>query len=212
MSDIETNPFLLISGHFIIYATSIYIWIIFIRVFLTWINPNPYSPVMRFLARVADPFLKQAQRILPFTLGGLDFSPVLVIVTIQLLGTILGQWLISLGQGAPGIILIPLVILRLLDLTQSLLWFLIFIMAARLLISWVRPSSYNIIVQVIYSLTEPLLVPLRRAFPPPRGGEGGLDWRPLIFLVMTLLVQTVVLFSLIQTVFNWMEGLIRNGF
>ncbi|KXS56841.1 MAG: hypothetical protein AMR96_00195 [Candidatus Adiutrix intracellularis] len=211
MSDIETNSFLLILGRFVIYATNIYIWIILIRVFLTWINPNPYSPVMRFLTRAADPILNQAQRILPFILSGLDFSPVLVIVTIQLLGTILGQWLLSLGQGAPGIIIIPLVILKLLGLTQSLLWFLIFTMAARLLISWVRPSSYNIIVQVIYSLTEPLLAPLRRAFPPPGGGKGP-DWRPLIFLVMTLLVQKVVLFSLTQSVFNWLEGLIRNDF
>jgi YggT family protein len=204
-----TNPFLLTSGRFIIYATNIYIWIILIRVFLTWINPNPYSPVMRFLARAADPVLNQARRILPFTLGGLDFSPVLAIIAIQLLGTVLGQWLLTLGQGAPGLIIIPLAVLGLLDLTQSLLWLLILIMAARLLMSWVRPSPYNMIVQVIYGLTEPLLAPLRRAFPP---GPGGLDWRPLIFLVTTLLVQKVVLVSLAQTVFSWLEGLTRNGF
>jgi YggT family protein len=192
--DAVPNSILSTLGQVVFYGSVIYIWIIILRVALTWINPNPYSPLMRFLARAADPALTRARRLCPLTLGGLDFSPVLAVILIRYLGAVLGQWLMGLGAGQPAYSLFFFLAAgELLNLLQSLVWLVIILMLIRLLMSLVKPSPYNIIVQVVFSLTEPLLAPLRRAFPP---GPGGLDFRPLVFLLILLLLQFVVLGSL----------------
>ena len=190
----DFNLILLTLGQVIYYGSYVYVWLIILRVLLTWINSNPYTPVMRFLARAADPVLARARRLVPFTLGGLDFSPVLALIVIGFVGRVLGSWLMLLGTGprSPSLLFI-LAAGELLSLLQSLLWLIIILMFIRLLMSLVRPSPYNIIVRVVFGLTEPLLAPLRRAFPP---GPGGLDFRPLVFLLILLLVQFVLLGSL----------------
>jgi YggT family protein len=194
LPDLAPNSILPTLGQVILYGSIVYIWLIIIRVALTWINPNPYSPLMRCLAWAADPVLTWARRLLPLTLGGMDFSPVLAIIVVRFVGAVLGRWLWGVGLGAaPASLFFFLAAGELLNLLQSLVWLVIILMFVRLLMSLARPSPYNIIVQVVFSLTEPLLAPLRRAFPP---GPGGLDWRPLVFLLILLLLQFVVLGSL----------------
>ena len=193
MPAVAPNSILPILGQVIYYGSVVYIWLIIIRVALTWINPHPHSPLMRFLARASDPVLARARRLMPLTLGGLDFSPLLAIIAIQFVGAVLGKWLWNLGRGAPAFSFFILAAGEILSLLHSLVWLVIILMFIRLLMSLVRPSPYNIIVQIVFSLTEPLLAPLRRAFPP---GPGGLDFRPLVFLLILLLLQFVVLGSL----------------
>ena len=194
MPVVAPNLILITLGQVIQYGSIVYIWVVILRVALTWINPSPHSPLMRFLARATDPVLIRARRLMPLTLGGLDFSPVLAIIVIRFAGVVLGRWLEGLGTGAPASALFfALAAWELLSLLQSLAWLVIILMFLRLLMSLVRPSPYNIIVQIVFSLTEPLLAPLRRAFPP---GPGGLDFRPLVFLLILLLLQYVVLGSL----------------
>lgn len=193
MPGVETSPVLAALGQLVYYGSRVYLWLIFLRVILTWISPNPHTAVMRFLARAADPALRRARRFCPLTLGGLDFSPLLAIIAVQLLGSVLGLWLWGMGKGASPVSLFPLAAFELLSVLRSLIWLAIIVMLVRLVMSLVRPSPYNAIVQVVYGLTEPLLAPLRRAFPP---GPGGLDFRPLVFLLVLLLLEFVVLGSL----------------
>ena len=202
MPDAAPNSILLTLGQVVSYGSYIYIWLLILRVALTWINPNPYSPLMRFLAQAADPVLTRARRLCPLTLGGLDFSPVLAIIAISFVGKVLGAWLSFLGKGvASPSILFTLAAGELLNILQSLVWLVIIIMFIRLLMSLVRPSPYNTIVRIVFSLTEPLLAPLRRAFPP---GPGGMDFRPLVFLLILLLLQFVVLGSLAVGLRNYL--------
>jgi YggT family protein len=65
-------------------AITAYIWIIVIRALLSWVNPDPYNPIVRFLAAVTDPVLGPIRRRLPY-LGGLDISPVIVILILVFL-------------------------------------------------------------------------------------------------------------------------------
>jgi YggT family protein len=194
LPDVAPNSILLTLGQLIYYGSIVYIWLLILRVALTWINPNPYSPLMRFLSWAADPVLIRARRLCPLTLGGLDFSPLVAIIIVRFAGAVLGQWVFSLGMGAASFSLFfTLAAGELLSLLQSLVWLVIILMFLRLLMSMVRPSPYNIIVRLVFGLTEPLLAPLRRAFPP---GPGGMDFRPLVFLLILLLLQFVVLGSL----------------
>jgi YggT family protein len=63
---------------------GIYMWVIIIRALLSWVNPDPYSPVVRFLYQITEPVLERVRRIVPY-LGGIDMSPIIVIFIIYFL-------------------------------------------------------------------------------------------------------------------------------
>lgn len=61
---------------------TLYMWIIIARAVISWVNPDPYNPIVRFLTSVTEPLLYQIRRRLPIHLGGIDLSPILVILAI----------------------------------------------------------------------------------------------------------------------------------
>ncbi len=63
---------------------GIYMWVIIIRALLSWVNPDPYNPVVRFLYQITEPVLERVRRIVPY-LGGIDMSPIIVIFIIYFL-------------------------------------------------------------------------------------------------------------------------------
>ncbi len=68
------------------YVLTIYMWIIIIRALLSWVNPDPYNPIVQTLYRITDPVLYKIRRMLPITYSfGIDFSPVIVILIIYFL-------------------------------------------------------------------------------------------------------------------------------
>jgi YggT family protein len=63
---------------------NIYMWIIIARALISWVNPDPYNPIVSFLYRVTEPVLSRVRRIIP-DLGGIDLSPLIVILIIYFL-------------------------------------------------------------------------------------------------------------------------------
>ena len=63
-------------------ALTIYMWIIIGRAIISWVNPDPYNTIVRFLYAVTEPVLYNIRRRLPISLGGFDFSPIIVIMAI----------------------------------------------------------------------------------------------------------------------------------
>ncbi|HEY6872194.1 MAG TPA: YggT family protein [Geobacteraceae bacterium] len=63
---------------------DIYMWVIIARAVLSWVNPDPYNPIVRFLYRATEPVLYRVRRVLP-DMGGLDLSPLLVLLAIVFL-------------------------------------------------------------------------------------------------------------------------------
>ena len=72
---------------------QIYMYVIIARVVISWINPDPYNPIVQFLRGVTDPALDGLRRFVPRFLWstGLDFTPLLLIVLIQVLIMFLGN-------------------------------------------------------------------------------------------------------------------------
>ena len=66
-------------------ALTIYMWIIIARALLTWVNPDPYNPIVRFLYNVTEPVLGWVRSRVPVVFGGLDLSPLLVLLGIVFL-------------------------------------------------------------------------------------------------------------------------------
>jgi YggT family protein len=76
----------------------IYMWIIIIRALISWVSPDPYNPIVRFLYRVTEPVLRPVRRILPIGGMGIDFSPLIVILIIYVLRIFLVRILIQLAS------------------------------------------------------------------------------------------------------------------
>ncbi|MCP4681912.1 MAG: YggT family protein [Desulfobacterales bacterium] len=69
---------------------NLYMWIIIGRAVISWVSPDPYNPIVRFLTSVTEPVLYPIRRRLP-AFGGIDFSPVLVILAIIFIQAFLVQ-------------------------------------------------------------------------------------------------------------------------
>jgi len=63
------------------FLLTAYMWIIIARAILSWVNPDPYNPIVRFLYAATEPILHPIRRKLPVSMG-LDLSPLIVIAAI----------------------------------------------------------------------------------------------------------------------------------
>lgn len=61
---------------------TLYMWLIIARAILSWVSPDPYNPIVRFLYSVTEPVLYAIRRRIPVMFGGIDFSPMLLILAI----------------------------------------------------------------------------------------------------------------------------------
>ncbi|MGB6065710.1 MAG: YggT family protein [Desulfomonilaceae bacterium] len=64
---------------------TIYMWIVIIAALISWVNPDPYNPIVRFLYSVTEPVFAAVRRWLPFPYMGIDFSPIIVLLIIVFL-------------------------------------------------------------------------------------------------------------------------------
>ncbi len=58
---------------------QLYMWVIIASAVLSWVEPNPYNPIVRFIYSVTEPVFDWVRRRIPVFFGGIDFSPMLVI-------------------------------------------------------------------------------------------------------------------------------------
>jgi YggT family protein len=75
-----------------------YFWIIIARAVLSWVSPDPYNPVVRFLYRITEPVLRPIRHRLPTFAMGLDLSPMVVLLAIYFLESFLVGSLRDLAQ------------------------------------------------------------------------------------------------------------------
>ena len=77
---------------------NIYLWVVIIRALLSWVNPDPYNPIVQFLTRVTEPVLRPIRKLLPpWKMGGLDLSPLIVILIIYFLEIAVVDTLVRIG-------------------------------------------------------------------------------------------------------------------
>ncbi len=78
-------------------AFTLYMWLIIIRALISWVNPDPYNPIVRFLYRATEPVLYYVRRLIPLRGMGIDFSPIIVILIIIFLQSFLVNSLLQLA-------------------------------------------------------------------------------------------------------------------
>lgn len=63
-------------------ALTIYMWIVIISAVISWVNPDPYNPIVKFLRAVTEPVYRPIRRLIGYRLGPIDISPMIVILAI----------------------------------------------------------------------------------------------------------------------------------
>jgi YggT family protein len=76
----------------------IYMWCIIINALLSWVNPDPYNPIVQFLNSITEPVLYRVRQLIPISGVGIDFSPILVILVIYFLQIFLVRSLQQIGM------------------------------------------------------------------------------------------------------------------
>jgi YggT family protein len=78
-------------------AFSIYVFILVARALISWVNPDPYNPIVRFLHSATDPVLYRIQKLIPLNYGGIDFSPLVLLLALSFVQRIVVVMLRSLA-------------------------------------------------------------------------------------------------------------------
>jgi len=78
---------------------TLYMWLIIIRAIISWVNPDPYNPIIRFLYNVTEPVLYQVRRWIPMRGIGIDFSPIIVILIIVFLQSFIVKTMLQIAVG-----------------------------------------------------------------------------------------------------------------
>jgi YggT family protein len=74
--------FVLALARLVDLACWAYFWIIIARALLSWVSPDPYNPIVRFLYRATEPVLRPIRERLPTFQIGLDLSPMVVLLVL----------------------------------------------------------------------------------------------------------------------------------
>ena len=63
-------------------ALNVYMWVIIIRSLISWVNPDPYNPIVQILTKVTEPVLRQIRKLAPPWKIGIDLSPLIAVLVI----------------------------------------------------------------------------------------------------------------------------------
>ena len=80
------------------YGLTIFLWVVIARAVLSWVSPDPYNPIVRFIHNVTEPVLSPIRRALPLNLGGIDISPIIVMMAVIFLQRFLVGSLVGLSR------------------------------------------------------------------------------------------------------------------
>lgn len=93
------SNFISAAAHLLDWALTILYWLILIRALISWVNPDPFNPIVQFLDAVTEPLLAPIRRMLPahFRFGGIDISPLIAILVIFFLQSFLVRTLMDIS-------------------------------------------------------------------------------------------------------------------
>ena len=80
------------------YVLTLFMWVVIARAVLSWVNPDPFNPIVRFIHNVTEPVLYRIRTTIPAVLGGIDFSPIIVFLAIVFLDKFIVGNLIILSR------------------------------------------------------------------------------------------------------------------
>lgn len=153
---------------------GLYILAVMLRFLFQVVRADFYNPFSQAIVQVTNPPLRALRRWIP-SIGRIDTASLVLMTVVQFAST----WLVVLlsnGRGA----LLGIFIIALAKLLQTAVYVFMFAILILVIISWVAPGAYNPAVDLLRSLSRPLLAPARRVIPP----IGNLDLSAMVVLVL----------------------------
>lgn len=77
---------------------NLYMFVIIAHAILSWVNPDPYNPIVRVINQITEPVLYRIRRHIPTTFGGIDFAPIIVLLAIIFLQSFVVQTLFQISR------------------------------------------------------------------------------------------------------------------
>ena len=161
---------------------GLYIGAVMLRLLLQWVRADFYNPLSQAIVKVTNPLLRPLRRIIP-ALGRLDTASVVLMLVLQGLSTWLIHTVVGFHPGFGGTLLIALA-----ELLSNLIYLYLFAIIVQAAASWIAPGSYNPILTLFDSITAPLLRPIRQVLP----DLGGIDFSPLVAIVLLQLALQLI--------------------
>ncbi|MBU1658350.1 YggT family protein [bacterium] len=83
-------------GSILLSLINIYIWVIIVAALLSFVNPDPYNPIVQFLRRITQPAYNLVRRYIKTNFNGLDLAPLIIIIALQIMTVIISAALKSI--------------------------------------------------------------------------------------------------------------------
>lgn len=93
------RDFILILAQMFQLIMTVYIYIVVARAIISWVNPDPYNPIVRFLHNATDPVLYRIRKLIPLQFGGIDFTPIVFLFGLFFIQRVVSQLLLRLASG-----------------------------------------------------------------------------------------------------------------
>ena len=90
--------FFIAISNVLVIVLNLFMIVIIARAVLSWVSPDPYNPIVRFINNVTEPVLYPIRQKIPVNFGGIDFTPIIVLLAIIFLKTFLVRSFEFLGR------------------------------------------------------------------------------------------------------------------
>lgn len=154
-----------------------------LRVLLPLCRADTRNPISQAVIRLSNPLVLPLRRVIP-PIGRIDTASLAAVALMQIAATAVVFLLSGLGIGSP----LGLLAFALRELVMTVLQFYFFAILIYALLSWIAPSAYSPAANLLTSLCEPIIRPVRRLIPP----IAGLDLSALFVLIAIQALQIVI--------------------
>ncbi len=167
---------------------GVYLFLLMLRFLLQLARASFYNPLSQFIVKVTNPPLVPLRRIVP-GLWGIDLASVVLLFALQGLALVLTHLAAGIPFSIAGV-----AILSVGELIGLALNCYLVAIIAQVILSWIGPGGGQPVGDLLYSLNEPVLRPIRRLLP----AMGGLDFTPLVAVVVIQLLKILVVAPIVD--------------
>lgn len=161
---------------------TLYIGAILIRFLLALARANFYNPLSQFLVKITNPVLAPLRRLIP-PLGKLDTAAVVLALGLMILKVFL-----LVGIQGDSVNFVTVIVFSVVELLRMVINIYIFALIIQAVLSWVGNSYGNPLADLLNSMTDPLLRPIRRVVPT----IGMVDLSPMVAILLLYVVLIVL--------------------
>ncbi|MFT4563658.1 MAG: YggT family protein [Gammaproteobacteria bacterium] len=162
---------------------GIYLLAVMLRFFLQLVRADFYNPLCQAIVTITNPPLRILRRFVP-PIRTIDTSSILLMIILQLTSSYLVVVLLGVAPSPMGLLVGTIA-----ELLSKTIYLFMFAILIQIVASWIAPGSYNPILDLLDSLTAPIMRPARNLLPP----MGGIDLSPMLAIIgLTLSLMLIV--------------------